>query len=513
MSELDSNTADNSEQEAQTKNRDIPDTVESPSEESQSSLKEKKPVGCFDLVAVVALVFGALCLILILILVSSLLNLQPGGQQQINQLQSTPQVNQPDSTQQDIEMLQARIDNLLSIQMQVNSSLLDIVSQLNRSFLNFQAEVNKSNEDILGRTLKQRDIIIQELEKFEVYKNTTIQEITNLQLNENSQNVGIKTCKNEILKIADHLSTVVDVELLILKENIEIHAIELKTLIDGLTSINSTIQGLDTITSSKIGSFERPATSCKDIPQGSPSGMYWIQAQIPFQVYCDFSRRNCSCGTSEAWMRVANIDMTDSTQQCPSLFQLITRTQPPRRTCGRQSGAGGCVSTTFSGYGMEYSRVCGRVVGYQYGSPSGFDTGMNDIDSHYLAGISLTHGRVRQHIWSLVNAQGEGYTGEVCPCIQGSSQLNVPSFVGNDYFCDSAIRGRNANEGQFYPNDPLWDGQGCGSTSTCCEFNNPPWFCKELSRPTTDDIEMRLCENSASRYDDTPFEIVELYIN
>ena len=26
----------------------------------------------------------------------------------------------------------------------------------------------------------------------------------------------------------------------------------------------------------------------------------------------------------------------------------------------------------------------------------------------------------------------------------------------------------------------LWDGEKCGLTSTCCEFNNPPRFCKEL---------------------------------
>ena len=215
---------------------------------------------------------------------------------------------------------------------------------------------------------------------------------------------------------------------------------------------------------------------------------------------------------AEGWMKIADLDMTDPTQECPDGFKLINRTEPPLRTCGRPDGTTGCVSTTFSVHGTQYSRVCGRIVGYQIGSPSGFQTGSSSINSHYMAGISLTHGSQRQHIWSLVNAQGEGFPGEVCPCIQGST-VTVPAFVGNDYFCDSAIRGTSVTIGTFYPSDPLWDGHGCGSTSTCCEFNNPPWFCKQLSQPTTDDIELRLCENSTPRDDDSPFEIIELYIN
>ena len=163
--------------------------------------------------------------------------------------------------------------------------------------------------------------------------------------------------------------------------------------------------------------------------------------------------------------------------------------------------------------GIEYSHVCGRIVAYQLGSPSGFGPPLSSsIDRDYVAGISLTHGQPRQHIWSFASARGEGYTTEVCPCINGSTDT-VPQFVGNDYFCDSALRGRNATEGLFYPNDPLWNGQGCGSSSTCCEFNNPPLFCKQLPQPTADDIEMRLCENSQIIFDDTPFELVELFIN
>ena len=52
-----------------------------------------------------------------------------------------------------------------------------------------------------------------------------------------------------------------------------------------------------------------------------------------------------------------------------------------------------------------------------------------------------------------------------------------------DYFCESRLNSRSASA-----DDPLWDGEGCTSTSTCCELNNPPYFTKQLTSPTTDDI-------------------------
>ena len=62
--------------------------------------------------------------------------------------------------------------------------------------------------------------------------------------------------------------------------------------------------------------------------------------------------------------------------------------------------------------------------------------------------------------------------------------------------------------------DPLWDGEGCDPTNTCCydpqREVNPPWFVKTLSSPTSDDIEMRMC--ATQQYRSTPLEIVELYV-
>ena len=291
--------------------------------------------------------------------------------------------------------------------------------------------------------------------------------------------------------------------------------------------MNNTIQQqsleilqLRTISGILRGTIEHPASSCSDIPQDSPSGEYWIQtssSNSPVQVYCDMTSRNCSCNTTGGWTRVANLDMTDPSQQCPDGLRLVTRTTVPLRICSRP-GRAVCESTTFPVHGTKYSQVCGRLIGYQNYAPDAFHeyyaNRARTIDDYYVEGISLTHGQSpRQHIWTFAAAVDEIRAQNwVCPCTRPDLTYTgaVPPFIGQDYFCETGSR--DQYQSLFYADDPLWDGQGCGGTSTCCSFNNPPWFCKQLPQPTTDDIELRLCGNLYNNVVYTPLEIVEIYI-
>ena len=64
----------------------------------------------------------------------------------------------------------------------------------------------------------------------------------------------------------------------------------------------------------------------------------------------------------------------------------------------------------------------------------------------------------------------------------------------------------------YFTSDPLWDGAGCGPLSTCCSFNTPPWFYKQLPQPTNKDIEMRLCRDQARPDEDiSALELIEIY--
>ena len=261
------------------------------------------------------------------------------------------------------------------------------------------------------------------------------------------------------------------------------------------------------------GSEHNPVASCTNIPQWKPSGVYWLQGidGSASQQYCNMTRM--CCGRTGGWMRVANLDMKDTNQQCPSGFRLVTSL---RRSCGRP-GPAGCVSTTFPVYGVEYSRVCGKITGYQSGAPDAFYPYRisRTIDQLYVEGVSLTYGSSpRKHIWTFAAALDEYHSNYyVCPCTRPDLTYTgtVPPFIGQDYFCETGSR-NGAQLNRFYSEDPLWDGQGCGAQSTCCSFNNPPWFCKELPQPTRDDIELRLCAGSVVANEDTPLEVVEIYV-
>ena len=87
-----------------------------------------------------------------------------------------------------------------------------------------------------------------------------------------------------------------------------------------------------------------------------------------------------------------------------------------------------------------------------------------------------------------------------CLCVTGSTNGNrISSFVGQNYFCETGITRYNGILGTIWSNgDPLWDGQRCGPTSSCCAFNSPPWFSVRLSSYTTDYIEVRICNNDPS---------------
>ena len=253
--------------------------------------------------------------------------------------------------------------------------------------------------------------------------------------------------------------------------------------------------------------------SCEDIKTMSPSapsGYYNITKYDGTiqQVYCNLEH---FCG-SIGWTRVAYLDMSDLSQGCPAELRLYRRSGV--RACGRQtSSSGSCDSVTFSTNGISYSQVCGRVIGYQYGHPDATHRSVS-IDSYYVEGISITHGSPRQHIWTLAAGRDEtGTDNSRCPCNTGSTD-SVPSFVGDDYFCESGTSSNPSSPWQLYSDDPLWDGKGCGGNEgPCCIRNTPgmPWFHKVLNSHTTDDIEMRVCADYSTT-EDAPVSLYELYV-
>ena len=271
---------------------------------------------------------------------------------------------------------------------------------------------------------------------------------------------------------------------------------KLNSITDKLDSLEKRMDALNELGSSPC----HAAGSCADIlekDRSSPSGYYWVTNGTghPHSVYCDMTR---SCGgVTGGWMRVAYLDMTNinSSHQCPS--GLRQRTDSGVRSCAAYSDSGPtCSSVLHRSRGIRYSRVCGKIIGYQASGVEGFYS--NVIDHAYIDGVSLTHGRLqRHHIWSFAAGR----------CNIASLHLQPPAFVGNDYFMDG-YQPEDANPINLH--NPLWDGQGCGNS--CCRRNNPPWFHKQLPQPTTDDIEMRVCRSGDRSDEDVGLKAIEIYI-
>ena len=222
---------------------------------------------------------------------------------------------------------------------------------------------------------------------------------------------------------------------------------------------------------------------------------------------------NCGEGL---WYRVAYLNMSNSSQKCPSAWR--ENNTNGIRSCRRptQTSSGSCSGTLYSTR-RQYSKVCGRAIGYQIGSTDGFrHANSHTIDSFYVYGVSFTHGMPRNHIWTLAAGLTEGgYSSDPqwnCPCADPNNTRNaaVPSFIGDNYYCESGNPTSSFEAYRLYSSDPLWDGKQCEG-ECCSNGKSPPWFSVELPSPTTDDIEVRICIPQPS-YDDVAIELLEIYI-
>ena len=291
----------------------------------------------------------------------------------------------------------------------------------------------------------------------------------------------------------------------------EVEAI-LKDIVDVIAPCNETYLGLT----------ERcPASSCNDIFIKSrvwrPSGIYWLNTTdgTPIEVHCDMTRE--CCGNIGGWYRIAYLNMSERLMGCPYGWQQI---ESPVRACGRNY-PNHTETVTFSSRGLKYSRVCGQIIAYQKGPTDAFlysHTNYETIEDPYVDGVSVTYEHApKRHIWTFASAltdQLTHYGVNVCPCTNTGNtyHIGIPSFVGNDYFCDSGASSQ-PNNNQYFTADPLWDGAGCPDSSTCCNYNHPPWFCKTLPSPSNGNIEVRLMGSDNTRYyEDTPIKLIEIYV-
>ena len=345
---------------------------------------------------------------------------------------------------------------------------------------------------------------------------------------ESSSNPEVQQCTREIdgLKetmtrkidnLKEEMTTLKDAILAILKEH---------RLCTYRTTLEENTRHLETLqnkTQQLTGAVKRDATEIKDELQEIKDDLEALKNQTNNQECSQREVTTMTCGESDGWTQVTFVDMSNSSHRCPHGLGEITL--EGKRVCGRVAPlpVASCVSARFPTGGRQYSSVCGRLVGFQYGDTTAFGWYTTEksarsftIDTYYVDGVTLTHGQPgrREHIWTFATGLYENRPGyDVCPCAPHAHGATIPSFIGQDYFCESGIPGTFTR--MLHGDDPLWDGRGCTSENTCCTFNYPPYFTKQLAIPTTDLIEMRVCDRdgySSSSAADTFVQLIELYI-
>jgi hypothetical protein len=126
----------------------------------------------------------------------------------------------------------------------------------------------------------------------------------------------------------------------------------------------------------------------------------------------------------------------------------------------------------------------------------------------------------RNHIWTFAAGASEATVANHttnCPCANvwaADNAVPAPSFVGDNYFCESGNPGRGLGYGgtnAIFEDDPLWDGEQCEG-ECCSNGNSPPWFNMTLPNPTSDDIEVRICGDEDTDNEDTPIQLLEIFV-
>ena len=80
---------------------------------------------------------------------------------------------------------------------------------------------------------------------------------------------------------------------------------------------------------------------------------------------------------------IAHLNMSDSSAACPDELQLL-QSNDGVRGCGRKSSnTASCNGLIFPSTDISYSEICGRVIGYQVGSPDAV-LGHQYINSYYV---------------------------------------------------------------------------------------------------------------------------------
>eukprot|EP00966_Prymnesium_polylepis_P029547 686551-Prymnesium_polylepis.1 len=176
----------------------------------------------------------------------------------------------------------------------------------------------------------------------------------------------------------------------------------------------------------------------------------------------------------------------DPSSGCPGEWEQKValdgpRAPVPEMVCSRGLSGKAQVSAVVA-EGWVYSQVRGTLTSYVMGSPDALRfeplRGENSIDDAYLDGVALARWTASGRIHVASYAAGTSYSARHfsyyattdCMC-HGGAEL-PPDWLGDDYYCDSALRGGPTCD--IGPEEPV--SGGCHSMDECTERGCPNSF-------------------------------------
>ncbi len=390
------------------------------------------------------------------------------------------------------------ITNLQSdILLQANSSTM---TSLQHNTVRNYSEYQLNNLSIFINNFT--NVITNRLSSLEEKVNNNITQLDTALSTLSSETDFLKNEKQNLYKDASLLSEYSNAYF---QENFKFTSSNITYLTENFSDLNWTKNRIDeminTLTSQLTNALQHTAAfnTCADILTLSLSlitGTYNIRSPDG-----SIEPTNCvfSCnGMTGNWRRIAYLNAQDMRNfACPQWLQRRTDSL----SCRHNKTIDGCTSVFYPTNNYSYTHICGRIRGSLSGSPDGFQyfggkrrVGVT-LEQNYVDGVSLTYGNPRNHIWTLtasVNFRQDTDKCVVC-------QRQKPDYVSSHYSCELVD---SCQHSICYVNS-LWDGDQCVGNGT---------FYRQLSQPTREDIEMRVCR-AQSRYDeDILITFVEIFV-
>ena len=227
--------------------------------------------------------------------------------------------------------------------------------------------------------------------------------------------------------------------------------------------------------------------------------LLYLESQV-FVTLCNI--------TSPNWRRIAHFNTTQG-DSCPTGLRTVTNTTTSQTACGRTVDHA-CTPLTFT-TGGNYSDVCARIRGYQFGHMDCFEQSPSrSLEETYIDGVSFTQGDPPRHLWTYAVGESEqAILSNRCPCARSdpNDRQYVPDYVGEHFYCES---GFNAYLGGLAWDDPLWDGSGCVNPGNqCC--NRYGWFHRSVAL-SSDDIKVRWCCDGTFTSEDVVTDQLEIWV-